>query len=897
MHAIGRRCWGPRPFPRWGVVAGVALALVLGVRAALPLAAEWAAEREAQRRLCGTLHITDVDFDLLHGAIALDGASLWSSDPTETRPVLEVERLVAHVSWGDLLERDVKLLDLEVHRPDLRLRRDESGAWNLLSLVCSEKEDAEPAGEDAAPAGRWSFALDEGALSDGRIRFRDLNFESPLQWRASLDELVVRRVGLAPGTYTEPASFSLEGGLDGAPLAIQGELWRTQNERRVSLDLTLEGARLGQASAYLSQDRTRWLQAKVDLDLHLEDAGSDSLTLSGDVTLRELMIDADEAASGEPAALRAQEVRLGGARLDLSGRRLELQSLELAGVELPVRPRAEDPLPLLAELPFGREKPKAAAPVSEASRADDPWSLRVGSAELRESAVLLPEQALRLAVSGRLDGLDTDAAGGPARLALDAQLQEPGREEPSRRGRLVLAGSLQLEPLRFEGEATVADFAFDRRDGRTPCVAAFESLRLEEVEAEAPGSLAVGALLLVQPELRLTRDGESGFRCTLAGDGGEPQDEPSGPDPQGEPAESDPEREPLELALRVANARVERGRLALLDRRVEPFFETRLEPLDAKLAGLGWPALEIESFDLSSEGLGRKPVQLRGSLTDGLLRADLRIDRAELARFNPYLSKHARLQVDEGEGSATLEARIEPERVAGDLHLVLHDLGLAAGAGTRRRDALGTSLPLALALLRNPRGDIVVDVPFSQEKGLARVDLVSVFASSLHRALFNAVLTPLKLIGAVVVRDGRIERIEPEPVGFLPGRAVLDPQGEAQIAKLADLLVRRPWLAVRLEPRVVGEDARWLRERVQTPPPGGEEPFVWRGDPARLAAERGARLARLLAQRHGVKGGRVVVAAASDQLGNGAPRVELRLQPIGSPIDPTPPERGGLGTS
>jgi len=293
----------------------------------------------------------------------------------------------------------------------------------------------------------------------------------------------------------------------------------------------------------------------------------------------------------------------------------------------------------------------------------------------------------------------------------------------------------------------------------------------------------------------------------------------------------------------------------------------------------------------------QRPPPSRGELGGERWRLAARIRRLELPPLNPYATRYTPYVARTGAASLELDATRAPDRLEADAGLVLHDLALADGGPAFRR-RYGVPFPVAMALLRDLGGDVHLDLELARatENGV-HVDVTGLLRTALQRALVNAITGPLRLLGAVVTRDGGIEAFVPEPIAFRPGRSTLTERGRDQIARLADVLARRPGLGVHLEPVRGAGDAGASAAPDASDAPRALPQTLDALDAARVAAVTGR-----LVGRHGVAPDRIeAVPAAEDRADGpepGRPRVELSLlaveevtpaQPTGSdPLVPRP---------
>ena len=259
-------------------------------------------------------------------------------------------------------------------------------------------------------------------------------------------------------------------------------------------------------------------------------------------------------------------------------------------------------------------------------------------------------------------------------------------------------------------------------------------------------------------------------------------------------------------------------------------------------------------------------------------------------------------------------------------HVVIHKLDVGGEQGdTLFLERFGVPLELALALLTDVEGDIVLDVPLSHDASGTSVGLGSIIGEALAHALLNAITSPLKLITAVAEIGGKVENLTPKALGFLPGRAEFAPGEAERVDQIAGLMARSPGLHLHLRGDTGPEDDRWLREQAlrarleggdsiggrlralttergetkaalayltdraagkDTPLP--DEHKAWfeekvskevvpPADLQKLAEQRAARVQSLLVEGSAIAPDRVVVDASAGDVAKGQPSVALGL--------------------
>jgi hypothetical protein len=381
-------------------------------------------------------------------------------------------------------------------------------------------------------------------------------------------------------------------------------------------------------------------------------------------------------------------------------------------------------------------------------------------------------------------------------------------------GVLALEKSAPAQDLRFQGRLAVAGLDLTGADPKAFRIGGRElevdiaELNLpglfpgtKKAEATDPIRIVLGDVRLDGPVVRLTRAAD-GF--VLPGSLSAPQ----AADPEPPNAASD--LRSIEVA--VDALRVTKGSVALTDRTVNPSVRTRLSPLDVELQKIRWPDLSVEKLEAAAVGAERGKIDVYGGLAVGDSWFEIVGDKVALRPLNPYVTTFSGYTILDGTASVSTKAWVGKEKYYADSWLTLHDFDIRGGeAGFQQQ--YGVPLSVALALLRDLNGNIVLGVPLSGDDQGMKVGLLTVVRSALQGAIVNALASPLKLLGAVFRGKGGRRAAAPEPIRFVPGRAELLPEVAEQVDHLGELLASRPSVKVTLETSITTSDLRGLREQ------------------------------------------------------------------------------------
>ena len=254
------------------------------------------------------------------------------------------------------------------------------------------------------------------------------------------------------------------------------------------------------------------------------------------------------------------------------------------------------------------------------------------------------------------------------------------------------------------------------------------------------------------------------------------------------------------------------GRIDFRDTTLEPQYWRALA--EFKLAAKKLDAAPLRIASLSATALIDELSSLRveGAVGERTrLVAD--IEKLSLPPFNPYLEGTAPYTLSSGTVSAHSEIVLERSQLEVQNRVVLSRLGLKGTAGQDfiQRE-VGVPLTLALALMKDYRGNIELGLPFGGNLDDQTFSMRSVVLQAIVRTVRGAVMSPLTALGRVFLRDGRVEQFDLDPTPFAPGSPALDDAGRARIQQIARVLAGHPDLVVRVRGRVAQADVDHLRD-------------------------------------------------------------------------------------
>jgi hypothetical protein len=328
---------------------------------------------------------------------------------------------------------------------------------------------------------------------------------------------------------------------------------------------------------------------------------------------------------------------------------------------------------------------------------------------------------------------------------------------------------------------------------------------------------------LVEPKIRYTRPSpqlDALLGINLSGGAAPPGKKAAkAPAPPPKPAPKKPAAKPGApaegpLDLAIAALEMTGGEVEALDKTVKAVARTRIRGLSLQAKDVRFPAMSVANVRFQATLPTTAKLDVAGSLEPGNVGDfTLRLKQLTLPVFNPYASAAAGVTVDKGAASADVKLRMRGAKMSIDNRLVLHDLGVSMREPETFERSFGVPIDLALALLRDPQGNIALHIPVEMDEKGAKIGVGAVIRSALKAALVGAVTAPLKMVGAVFGGgDGQGFSLDPLP--SVAGAPALDGDQQGRIDGLAAMLGERPAVALDLRGRSGAEDRPKVAEQI-----------------------------------------------------------------------------------
>ena len=171
-------------------------------------------------------------------------------------------------------------------------------------------------------------------------------------------------------------------------------------------------------------------------------------------------------------------------------------------------------------------------------------------------------------------------------------------------------------------------------------------------------------------------------------------------------------------------------------------------------------------------------------------------------------------------GSGRLSTKVH-YRVVGDQleasnDIVVERLNVERAAGAQADKKIGIPLGLAVAIMKDTRGDIRLSVPVGGKLSAPEFSFGEAIATVVKNVMAKIVTAPFRAIGKIFQKGETVEAVAIDPVVFEPGSASLTPDLQKQIERVADFLRTAPQVKLALHPVVSERDLAALRAGAAT---------------------------------------------------------------------------------
>ncbi|WP_043308792.1 DUF748 domain-containing protein [Pseudomonas sp. ML96] len=267
------------------------------------------------------------------------------------------------------------------------------------------------------------------------------------------------------------------------------------------------------------------------------------------------------------------------------------------------------------------------------------------------------------------------------------------------------------------------------------------------------------------------------------------------PQPAQPNAKAEPAGKPL--PIRIGGVAIKDGSANFADFSLTPDFATAIQQLNGQIGTLDNQSPQAASVNITGKVDKYAPVSIKGKLTpfDPMNSLDIATSfkNVELTTLTPYSGKFAGYRIKKGRLNLDLRYQIEKGQLNAENKLLLEDLQL--GEKVDSKDAVDLPIRLAVALLKDTKGNIDIQLPLQGNLNDPQFSVMPIVWQTLRNLVLRAAQAPFKFIAGLV--GGSNDDLS--QVQFAAGSSELDGAAQKSLDTLAAALKERPVLRLEVE--------------------------------------------------------------------------------------------------
>jgi flagellar motor protein MotB len=811
-------------------------------------------------------HVTYVQYKDRAPSLGLTGDIFLTKLKVEDgsgSPVADFPMLGVYIASSELLSKTAHLSKVILMSPDLNVHRDRNGRINIMALLPEKKKGETSGSEESKTQPLPRIEADEMAIKDGKLVFTDQATGEEFRTRIEPFEVKISHFSTAPGKKSA-VELSLEteanealkvkGDFSVEPLAADGEF----ELQRVPL------------KKYAPYYRKMVLFDVADGELGLRTRYS--YTGSGETAAARL---SDMAISLSSLILKKRDEKadflkvpsfaVKEAEVDLSKRELVIGEVDAEKGAVVVDRHKDGTLNLATLLPESPKGPAKTAGRGKGTTAS-PWLVTLKKISADDFTVKMEDSVPPSPVSYSVSAIGlkgeniTTAKGIMGSVSLGCRL--------GRRGSLKASGKVGIDPVAVQAKialkgveivpfqpyftdrvkilvtdgavSTGGDLSLKYAGGGmtasykgTASLLHFASLDKEKGDEFLKwdslhfGGLAVSyrPLNLHMKEVALTDFYsrliiEQNGAVNLQGIVQQAEAGAAAPQPQegaGQAASAVSAKQPVKASepkmIRIDTVTLQGGTINFSDRYIKPNYSANLVEIGGRISGLSSEESTTADVDLRGKLDNYAPLEITGKINP--LKEDLFVDLKadfrdmELSPLTPYSGRHIGYTIRKGKLFLSMKYLIVKKKLEAQNHIFLDQFTL----GDKVESPEATKLPvkLAIALLKNRKGEIDLDIPVSGYINDPKFSLGRVIVKIIVNLLIKAATSPFSLLGKIFGGGAA----DLSYVEFHQGSAAINDAMAKKLDAIVKALYDRPSLKLEIEGYVDPEtDREALRQYI-----------------------------------------------------------------------------------
>jgi hypothetical protein len=802
---------------KWLIISGAALAVFIIFIWTLPEIVRSIALKQIAAATHRAVAIEDIDINLFTRRIAIKNFRL--ADRTRPDALVQFKELSTKFYYTPLFGKHLRLAELNLVGPSWGIARTGPSEFNFSDLI------PPPEKEKKKEESGMTFTIDRFKLSDGALVLDDQVVQPARSWKAEGLNFEIENLSTRKDGPAGRATINLT--LAGTPISLNAsDLHLTPQNGRAAVKF--EGFDLALLLPYVPADAPATLKSgrlSTALTMNYGDAGA--IRLDGDIRLQTLAVLQHD--KPDPV-LTAPELDIKLKDIQMKGGVFNIAAVEVAG-----DPTVTD-TSLTPANTFDLKQLKVAVqkltwPQTEPANLQVNVQLPKGGAlDVGGTVLLKPVKAdLKVVVK------DADLSAYQRYLPISAPFA--GRADADLDVNATVDGAVVQAAAR--GKATVSSVAIGPKGA--PLVSV-QQASVTAIDVRWPEQIKVGQVRIRRPYAFIERkaDGTLPLRAVFAPPGAKPDAKPAAPAATpvsaktAAPAEAKPPAKAADAkvpaaaatgqkkpAIEIGDITVDEGNARFTDRTGEPPYTEELSRLAMNIKGLTNAPGKKAKLKLQSVIGATGALEMHGDIAPLgetlFLDLDGELRDFSIPRTNPYTARILSWIAKDGRLTTRLRFRLDGDKLDAKSEIVVGRLALQkAKDDDEVKNKIGLPLGLIVALIKDSRGEIRVNVPVSGSLSSPQFSLSDAIWTAVKNVLVNILAAPFKLIGSMFTSGDKITGFSVDPIPFDPGSSAIGQKADEQLKKIGEFMRGSPGVRLGLSGVVSDPDVAALKTQEVT---------------------------------------------------------------------------------
>lgn len=757
---------------------------------------------------------------------------------------LYFDELYINADVASIIKRALIITEIKLTKPYFRIVRNADATYNFLDLI----KPGEGKKKSWKEAISFHFSLNNIRIEQGSVDFLDW----PKHTRHTVRDILIAVPFISNMTeridiFTKPV---ISATINGNRYEIQGRTKPFSNTMETVFNIDFKNLDIPYYMAYSPVDLNFKLSSgKLDTKINLAFSQSGKkpfFEIAGDIVLKDIAIDDKKGHS----LIRFPQLDISMSSIDPLAPSLKFSKIALASPEVAVKRGKRGELNLLTLIPLSKEKKIEKKPDVEKEKASEPVLVSVSDFEIKEGKIAFrdeqPYQPIILALSGinlQIKNISTVknskadlnlfgilgkkgafSATGPLGfypLATELAVKIDGIDIRTfqeyftdklkinvTNGRISAAGNVILNDLdvnglsaTYKGKLSVSNFSsIDKLNADD--LLKWKSLFFNDVRVGSnPLAIDIRQITLSDFYARLiiNEDGTLNLENIVENKKSGGKNVPSTAEMKSfdkMQVKATISAKGKDKAIKIGTITMKGGTIAFLDRNIRPNYSTSLSKIVGRVSGLSSMAEKSAEVELKGKLEDHMPLELTGSIHPFKedLFADLKIflKDMDLSPISPYSGKYIGRTIQKGKLSLDLRYLIDKKKLDSENKIFIDQLTL--GDKVESPDATKLPVGLAIALLKDMKGEINLDVPVTGHTDDPKFRLFPLIIKVFVNIVTKAATSPFALLGSVFGGGEELSYVE-----FDYGSTVLTGSNLEKIKTVTKMLSERPSLKIDIE--------------------------------------------------------------------------------------------------